>query len=179
MSGDPNAWKLFEDDGETIRITNKALLDLAYENQTKLADLAGVCDQSANAGPRFLFALRDFWEEIAAFLTADLGVEYTPDMLKEVVDRVRLMERGYDYLCGLRREDETLPEDFFEPMKTRQWGTRVMYTRESQEKMKTDYYTLRGCDPQTGVPRREELEKRGLKDLADKLGKLNLKAEAA
>lgn len=177
MSGDPDAWRLFEDDGETVRTTNKALLDIAYENQTKLADLAGVCDQSSNAGPRFLFALRDFWEEIAAFLTADLGVEHTPGMLQEVVNRVRLQERGYDYLCGLRREDETLPDDFFEPMKTRQWGTRVFLTREAQEKMKTDYYALRGCDPETGVPRREELEKLGLNDFAHRLDKLDIEAE--
>ncbi|MBM4462704.1 MAG: hypothetical protein FJ012_05120 [Chloroflexi bacterium] len=179
MSGDPDAWKLFEDDGKTMRTKNRALLDLAYENQIRLADLAGVCDQSSSAGPRFLTALRNFWEEMAAFLTADLGVEYTPDMLKEVVNRVRLQERGYDYLCGLRREDETMPEDYFRPMQTRQWGTRVFLTRELQEKMKTEYYELRGCDSVTGVPRREELEKLGLKDLADKLDKLDIKVGAA
>jgi aldehyde:ferredoxin oxidoreductase len=179
MSGDPEAWKLFEDDGQTVRTKNKALLDLGYENQTKLADLAGVCDQSMSAGPRFLSALRDFWGEIAAFVTADLGEEHTPEMLKEVVDRVRLQERGYDYLCGLRREDETMPDDFFEPIKTRKWGTRVFLTREALEKMKTEYYELRGCDPATGVPRREELEKRGLSDLADRLDELDLRPGAA
>lgn len=178
MSGDPNAWKLFEEDGETIRTTGKALLDIAYENQTKLADLAGVCDQSSSAGPRFLTALRDFWKEIADFLTADLGEEYTPEMLRECVDRIRLQERGYDFLCGLRTEDETLPEDFFKPIKTRKWGTRVFLTPEALQKMKTEYYTLRGCDPQTGVPKREVLEKLGLKDMADRLEKLNLKAES-
>ncbi|MBP1688590.1 MAG: Aldehyde ferredoxin oxidoreductase [Deltaproteobacteria bacterium] len=179
MSGDSDAWKLFEEDGQTMRTTGKALLDIAYENQTKLADLAGVCDQSSNAGPRFLTALRDFWQEIADFLTADLGVEYTPDMLKEVVNRARLQERGYDYLCGLRREDETMPEDFFKPMKTRQFGTRVFLTRELQEKMKNEYYELRGCDPVAGVPRREVLEKLGLNDLADKLSNLDFTAGTA
>jgi len=179
MSGDPDAWKLFEDDGQTMRTKGKAALDLGYENQTKLADLAGVCDQSTSAGPRFVTALRDFWGEIADFVTADVGEECTPDMLKEVVDRVRLQERGYDYLCGLRREDETMPEDFFKPIKTRKWGTRVFLTREALEKMKSEYYELRGCDPATGAPRREELEKLGLDDLADRLDELDLRPEAA
>ncbi len=179
MSGDPDAWKLFEDDGQTMRTKGKAALDLGYENQTKLADLAGVCDQSMSAGPRFLSALRDFWGEIADFVTADLGEEHTPEMLKEVVDRVRLQERGYDYLCGLRREDETMPDDFFEPIKTRRWGTRVFLTREALEKMKSEYYELRGCDPVTGVPSREALETLGLNGLADRLDELDLEAGTA
>ena len=178
MSGDPDAWKLFEDDGKTVRTKGKAALVLASEDQTMLADLCGVCDQSTGAGPRFLTATRNFWEEMAAFLTADLGVEHTPDMLREVVNRVRLQERGYDYLCGLRREDETMPEDYYKPMQTRQWGTRTFLTRDLMETMKTDYYELRGCDPQTGVPKREVLEKLGLKDMADKLDKLDLKTGA-
>jgi aldehyde:ferredoxin oxidoreductase len=99
-------------------------------------------------------------------------------MLKEVVNRVRLQERGYDYLCGLRRDDETMPEDYYKPMQTRQWGTRTFLTRDLMETMKTDYYELRGCDPQTGVPKREVLEKLGLKDMADKLDKLDLKTGA-
>lgn len=177
MCGDPDAWKLFDDDGTTIRTKNKAAWVLGFENQTRLADLVGICDQSTGAGPRSIFALRNLWEEMAAFLAADLGEDHTPDMLKEVVNRVRLQERGYDYLCGLRREDETLPDDFFEPKKTRKWGTRKFMQREHLEKMKTEYYTLRGCDPATGAPRREELEKLGLKDLADRLGKLDLKPE--
>jgi len=176
MSGDADAWRLFEGDGNTIRTKNRDMLAVAYEDQIKLADMAGVCDQSSGSGPRFVTALRNFWEEMAAFLTADLGVEHSPDMLREVVSRARLQERGYDYLCGLRREDETMPEDCFEPIRTRQWGTRTFLTRDLMETMKTEYYRLRGCDPETGVPRREALERLGLNELADKLAKLDLKA---
>jgi aldehyde:ferredoxin oxidoreductase len=176
MSGDPDAWKLFNDDGTTIRTKGKAALILGFENQTRLADLVGVCDQSLGAGPRSISALRNFWEEMAAFLTADLGVDHTAAMLQEVVNRVRLQERGYEFLCGLRRQDETMPENSFEPMRTRQWGTRKFMQLEDQEVIKTEYYALRGCDPETGAPRREELEKHGLADLAGKLAQLDLKA---
>ncbi|MBM4463403.1 MAG: hypothetical protein FJ012_08720 [Chloroflexi bacterium] len=50
--------------------------------------------------------------------------------------------------------------------------------REALEKMNTEYYELRGCDPITGAPTRAELEKLGLKNLADKLDKLDLKTAA-
>jgi aldehyde:ferredoxin oxidoreductase len=96
-------------------------------------------------------------------------------MLKKVVKRIRLLQRGYDYLCGLRREEETMPDSAFQPIKTRQFGTRKMMQRQDQEKMKADYYELSGCDPATGAPRREALGKLGLEDLADKLDKLELK----
>jgi len=40
---------------------------------------------------------------------------------------------------------------------------------EKSEQVGEEYCELRGCDPDTGVPTREALEKVGLKDLADKL----------
>jgi aldehyde:ferredoxin oxidoreductase len=40
---------------------------------------------------------------------------------------------------------------------------------EGSEQVGEEYCELRGCDPDTGVPIREALEKVGLKDLADKL----------
>jgi len=49
------------------------------------------------------------------------------------------------------------------------------------EKMKDDYYVLRGWDIATGIPTRETLEKDGLKDVArdlEKLGKLPGKVAA-
>ena len=174
MCGDPDAWKLFEDDGATIRTTGKAAMDLAFEDQTKLADMCGSCDLATNSGPRAIGAMRDFWQEMSNFVQAGTGEQWTPDLLRETVKRVRLQETGYDYLCGLRREDEQMPDDSYGLIKTRQWGTRTFTTRETLEKMKTEYYQLRGRDPVTGVPRREELEKLGLKDMADRLAKLEL-----
>ncbi len=174
MCGDADAWRLFEDDGETPRGTNKAKMVLAFSRQTRLADMCGVCDQSTGAGPRYLTSLRDLWQEMADFLTADLGVEYTTEMLQEQVQRVRMLERGYEYLCGLRREDEVMPDDVYQPTKTRKWGTRIFMTPEIMEKMKNDYYTEEGCDPVTGVPARETLEKLGLQDMAERLAKIDL-----
>ena len=174
MCGDPDAWKLFEDDGETIRTTNKALMLLAFEDQTALADFCGACDQSTGAGPRAIGAMRDFWQEMSDFVHAATGEQWPAERMQETVKRVRLLETGYDYLCGLRREDEQMSEDTYGEANTRQWGRRTFTTREAMEKMKTEYYQLRGRDPETGAPRREELEKLGLKDMADRLAKLDL-----
>jgi len=41
------------------------------------------------------------------------------------------------------------------------------------EKIKDEYYTLRGWDVQTGVSTRKKLKELGLKDVVDKLDKLN------
>ena len=40
---------------------------------------------------------------------------------------------------------------------------------EKSEQVGEEYCELRGCDPDTGVPTREALEKVGLKDITDKL----------
>ena len=37
------------------------------------------------------------------------------------------------------------------------------------KKVQEDYCTIRGYDPETGVPTRERLEELGLKDVADRL----------
>lgn len=179
MGGDPDAWKLFEDDGETPRSTGKARMVLAYSHQTRLADICGVCDQSTAAGPRYLTSLRDFWQEMASFVTADLGEEHTPETLQTVVNRVRMNERAYDYLCGLRTEDQVMPDDVFQPTKTRKWGTRKFMTPEVMEKMKTEYYTLEHCDPVTGAPTKERLEELGLEDMAERLARIDLSPRPA
>jgi aldehyde:ferredoxin oxidoreductase len=40
---------------------------------------------------------------------------------------------------------------------------------EELKKVQEDYCRMRGYDPKNGVPTRKELEKLGLKDVADKL----------
>jgi len=40
---------------------------------------------------------------------------------------------------------------------------------EELKKVQHDYCKMRGYDPETGVPTREELEKLGMKDIADTL----------
>ena len=42
---------------------------------------------------------------------------------------------------------------------------------ESYSKLLDDYYKVRGCDLETGIPTKQKLQQLGLKDVAEDLGK--------
>ena len=44
-------------------------------------------------------------------------------------------------------------------------------TKEGYDLILDEYYRLRGCDLETGIPTRETLERLDLKDVADDLAK--------
>ena len=74
-------------------------------------------------------------------------------------ERIYNIERAYNAREGLTREDDIPPEKFFkEPIETK---IRVL-DRVKFEKLKDEYYTLRGWDIKTGNPTRKKLEKLGL-----------------
>jgi aldehyde:ferredoxin oxidoreductase len=174
-TGDGDAWKLFNEKGE-VRYEGKAKLMLGVENDNLLSNISGNCQWAygGSRGPNLL-AGRLFPERMAPFLRAATGFNYTPEMLLEVVQRTRLLQRAYDFLCGMRREDEVLADSLFEPVKTRLHGEFTLLDRDKFEQLKSEYYELRGCDPDTGAPSRKELERLGLKDVADRLQSLELK----
>ncbi|MCP4613097.1 MAG: hypothetical protein GY845_30760, partial [Planctomycetes bacterium] len=49
--------------------------------------------------------------------------------------------------------------------------------RQEFERMKDEYYQIRGWDERTGLQTRESLEKIEMKDIADDLGKRGLLSE--
>jgi aldehyde:ferredoxin oxidoreductase len=65
---------------------------------------------------------------------------------------------------GQRREHDMLNDAIFE--KDKAWATKEKFNKALDE-----YYTARGWDVATGIPRRSTLEKLGLKDVADDLEK--------
>ncbi len=111
-------------------------------------------------------------ENQARILSLGLGKEITTDMLFEVADRMRCIERAFSIREGLTREQEKLPKRMYE-IETQ---NGMSLSLEKVEEMITQYYSVRGWDPDTGVPTRETLEKLGLGYVADdleKLGKLD------
>jgi len=91
--------------------------------------------------------------------------------LHTAADRIINMERAFLVRDGRTRKMDTIPELFFsEPI---QDGPRkgLKINRTKFEKMKEDYYELRGWDIETGIPTKQTLEKLGLKDVADDLDK--------
>jgi aldehyde:ferredoxin oxidoreductase len=97
------------------------------------------------------------------------GLELSVEDLFTYAKRVRTMERAYEVGEGLTRESDTLPKSFFDnPIKSGPWKGGVL-ERERFEDMKSKFYTLRGWDPETGIPTEETLIELGLGDVAEDL----------
>jgi aldehyde:ferredoxin oxidoreductase len=88
-------------------------------------------------------------EEYAELLTATTGVEYTPQSLKEIGERIYLTERYYNCANGFYAADDQLPERFFLEGGSSGEGIiippidRVRFTEELQK-----YYHIRGLTPE-------------------------------
>ena len=108
----------------------------------------------------------DIW---AKALSAGLGKKISADSLIDASIRLRLLERSYECLEGRRRADDTIPEkEFDNPVSRGPWKGMTL-DRKGFEKMKTEYYELRGWDVKTGVPKEDTLKEYGLEDLSDAL----------
>ena len=83
-------------------------------------------------------------------------------------ERIYNVERAYNAREGLTREDDTFPEKFFtEPIDTK---IKVV-DKDIFEKLKYEYYKLRGWDVKTGNPKKTKLDELGLNYIADDLKK--------
>jgi aldehyde:ferredoxin oxidoreductase len=163
-TGSRDAWK-----PEVVE--GKARYMWATENAISAADMAGRCDGLTTRTPHAGCT----WdtEDTAAAIRAATGERCTTEMLLEAIQRRRLLETSYNILCErmngevpeipgalVRGSMEPIPDG---PFKGQEWD------EDASEQVGEDYCDLRGCDPDTGVPTREALEKVGLRDLADKL----------
>jgi len=81
------------------------------------------------------------------------------DGLKKIVNRNRNLHRALNFRLGLRREDETVPEDH--------WKNRFP---ELEEELLDTYYKYKGWN-KDGVPTRERLHELDLDYVADDLEK--------
>ncbi|MBI4305818.1 MAG: aldehyde ferredoxin oxidoreductase C-terminal domain-containing protein, partial [Chloroflexi bacterium] len=151
---------------EPLGYEGKAALVLRGENAEAIADMLLNCKWHTT------WAEMPFTAELSAeLLTAGTGRPWTADYLLNRAARLRAIERVYDVREGLTRDHDTLPKRFFgEPYSGR--FSQDTLDREKFERMKDEYYELRGWDRETGVPSREYLESLGLKSIADELDRL-------
>jgi len=75
--------------------------------------------------------------------------------------RINLLKRTINCLLGMERKDDRLPKRILTPLSS---GGSV----PDLDQMLRDYYNLRGLD-ERGRPKRETLEKAGLRELISKL----------
>jgi aldehyde:ferredoxin oxidoreductase len=106
------------------------------QNKGILQDSLGVCRFTGFAfdvGP---------W---ARMMTGATGLDFSEARLEEIANRIAALERLFNSEAGATREDDALPPRFSEiPIAIA--GAERTLSPEAQEKMRSDYYRIRGWD---------------------------------
>ena len=141
----------------------KARSAVISEHMERVADNLGVC--------KWLFGLFIYQdtEMVTRVFNLVTGKDWDLNQLLKVSERVRNLERMFDVRQGLRRQDDSLPKKFFDqPLTHGPYKGEVM-DKDKFERMKDEYYDIRGWDKETGIPTREKLEELGLGEVADEV----------
>jgi len=147
-------------DSEPDSYEGKPELVIAAEDLITIADMLSVCKwQVGIYTPRLL----------AQLFSAGSGIPTSLEDLFNYAKRIRTMERAYEACEGHMSDQDTLPKSFFNnPIKRGIWKGGVLEPDRFEE-MKRRYYTLRGWDPDTGIPTEETLRTMGLAYVAEDL----------
>jgi len=147
----------------------KAQPTIWHQNRLCIKDSLPVCDQ--------VFPLiysrysEDGYGDTAAeakLFSAATGIEVGEEELDFIGSGIYNLERAIMVREGrTRKDDETVIPYFQKPDRA---GYRLDVKKFRA--LMDEFYELRGWDPKTGWPRRETLEKLGLKDVADELEKI-------
>ncbi len=144
-------------------------------NWAAVADSLGYCTTMIRPGrtgapgsqfgdPSYTFAA----ERVAAVT----GIPFDEASLYEIGERVCSIERAIVVRDGRTRETDAIPDFFFKVPIPDGYQEGRKLDRKKFEKMKDEYYELRGWDVATGFPRRSTLEKLGLTKVATRMSKI-------
>jgi aldehyde:ferredoxin oxidoreductase len=148
---------------------------LIYEmNWAAVADALGYCTTMIRPGrtgapgsqfgdPSYVFTA----ERVAAVT----GIPFDEAGLYEVGERICDLERAIVVRDGRTRDTDSIPEFFFKVPVADGPQEGQTLDKKKFEKMKDEYYALRGWDVATGFPRKSTLKKMGLSEVASQMGK--------
>jgi len=164
--------------------TEKAIKATAYEGKPKaliyemngaaIADSLGYCVSMIRPGrsgaPGSQLGDTSYGFAAERF-TAATGIPMDEAGLFDIGERICSLERAIVVRDGKSRENDTIPEFFFKvPIPDgAQKGKKL--DKKKFEKMKDEYYHLRGWGKAMGYPTKSTLERHGMKDVADILKK--------
>jgi len=98
----------------------------------------------------------------ANLMEAVTGIEFSPEEVERVGERMNNMARLFNAREGMSREDDNLPERILtEPIKDGVSKGNYI-SRDDLNLMLDEYYAARGWDIKTGMPSKEKLEELGL-----------------
>jgi aldehyde:ferredoxin oxidoreductase len=152
--------------------------DYAVVNEAAISacDISGHCDWLSDRMPHYGFR----WgpEDNAQAISAASGIKCTTEMILDAHRRRRLLELAHIRLCYRAfGEKMELPLKLLMPKPDgRSKGSSLDLAKIPQVSQR--YCELMGIDPETQLPKRAELERLGLKDVADMLDGLDSKEKA-
>jgi len=115
------------------------------QNLGILQDSLGICRFTG-----FAFSI-DPWARMVSGAT---GMDFSTKKLEEIANRIADLERRFNILAGAKAEDDTLPERFSkEPIIVA--GKERVLSKEAIERLRRDYYEVRGWDEE-GNPRNRD-----------------------
>ncbi len=161
ITGDRNLWRVPRYDPKIGPwITEK-------ETEFLLGDVTGHCEVMSpyleHYGIKF-----GTCNDNARWLNAATGLNYSVQELRETAHRIRILVDSYNVLCARMIGEVPVAARPVETLFSFPQAGRPKDPAELR-KVQEDYCRLRGYDPRTGVPVREQLEKLGMKDVADAL----------
>ncbi|MHA1925016.1 MAG: aldehyde ferredoxin oxidoreductase family protein [Candidatus Thorarchaeota archaeon] len=140
------------------------------EDLYALVDSAVICKYGTMWPPVYYF---DTFSNVIAPLTG-MDDWSKPKFVKQSAERINHLRRAFNHRLGITRKEETLPKRLLkEPMPT---GPSKGGLPDLDE-MLDEYYDYRGCDRETGYPKKEKLEELGLEYVAKDLGKRRMLAK--
>jgi len=112
------------------------------QNLGIIQDSLGICRFTG-----FAFST-DPWARMVSGAT---GMDFSTRNLEEIANRVATLERIFNIAAGAKAEDDSLPERFSEEPIVVSGRERVV-SKEAIERMRKDYYAVRGWD-EDGKPK--------------------------
>jgi len=166
--GSAEAAEFFQRDGKSLNWQWTAQVTRRYHEYSLLKDSYVVCDIlfpylfNANT-PDHVGDVGLESRLYSAVTGMDMGLEES----FQKGEMLSTLERALAVRDGRTRQDDILHSLYFEKEDA---GGRK-YLREDLERSKSDYYRLMGWDVKSGTPTRSTLERLGLKDVAEGLGR--------
>ena len=134
-----------------------------YEALAAMADSLNMCKNTLCS-----MQTLDF-DEIAEIYNSLTGFEMTGKDIMQAGERITNVERIYNMLCGIRKEDDTLAKRFLEEPLPEECGPSAGSVIELKPMLDE-----RGWDVETGVPTRAKLEELGLERFIIRLEDIGL-----
>jgi aldehyde:ferredoxin oxidoreductase len=109
-------------------------------------------------------------ENTSSLMVAVTALTYTPEEIEKVGERINNLARAFNVREGFTRADDTLPERVLtEPLQS--GGSKGHFiSNDDLKQMLDEYYTVRGWDLETGIPKKGKLTELGLGYVAEQLG---------